>query len=331
MVQLVLNNLSARLASPIRWLIVAGIAYTLANAMLYIFAGPDSSSRPVQVSGANAPASSAGRTGVDINPLLARNLFGVAGERAVSRQTTAPAAVATQLPLELRGVFVAGQGGGSAAIIAQRGRPGLLYAVGENVAGSATLEDVQPDHVILRRAGVNETLHFPKAGQGWTPQSTIDDVPGDDVPGDDVPGSMDMPIDDMPALEPYEGVDDGVPDDGADGQSAGPADDEIGAEDPLTGYRERLTTDPEQALQDLGMTPVSDGSAGGYRVGNLAQSPYLSQTGLQPGDVILSVNGRPVGDPGQDRLEIDNVLAQGAARIEVQRGTRRFFITASLP
>ena len=49
MVLLVFNNLSARLASPIRWLIVAGIAYTLANAMLYILAGPDSSSRPVQV------------------------------------------------------------------------------------------------------------------------------------------------------------------------------------------------------------------------------------------------------------------------------------------
>jgi len=52
---------------------------------------------------------------------------------------------------------------------------------------------------------------------------------------------------------------------------------------------------------------------------------------LQPGDVILSVNGRPVGDLSQDRLEVDNVLAQGSARIEVQRGTRRFFVTASLP
>ena len=52
---------------------------------------------------------------------------------------------------------------------------------------------------------------------------------------------------------------------------------------------------------------------------------------MQPGDVILSVNGRPVGDLNQDRLELENVLAQGSARIEVQRGTRRFFVTASLP
>jgi hypothetical protein len=29
-------------------------------------------------------------------------------------------------------------------------------------------------------------------------------------------------------------------------------------------------------------------------------------------------------------MEIDNVLAQGSARLEVQRGARRFFVTASL-
>jgi general secretion pathway protein C len=81
----------------------------------------------------------------------------------------------------------------------------------------------------------------------------------------------------------------------------------------------------------LGVAPVADGASEGYRVGNLAQSPYLSQTGLQPGDVILSVNGRPVGDLNQDRLELDNVLAEGSARLEVQRGTRRFFVTATLP
>ncbi len=72
------------------------------------------------------------------------------------------------------------------------------------------------------------------------------------------------------------------------------------------------------------------GSAEGYRLDDLAQSPYLSQTGLQQGDVILSVNGKAVGDIRQDQQEIDNILAQGSARLEIQRGTRRFFITASL-
>ena len=94
--------------------------------------------------------------------------------------------------------------------------------------------------------------------------------------------------------------------------------------------RERLKADPRAALGELGLTPVGGEAAGGYRLDRLSQSPYLRQTGLKPGDVILSINGQPVGDVGRDRLELDNVLAQGSARIEVQRGERRFFITASL-
>jgi general secretion pathway protein C len=102
------------------------------------------------------------------------------------------------------------------------------------------------------------------------------------------------------------------------------------AGDFVSTYRKLIDEDPEAALSGLGIAPVSQGASSGYRLGNLADSPYLSQTGLQPGDVILSVNGRPVGDISRDKMEIDNVLAQGSARLEVQRGTRRFFVTASL-
>jgi len=95
-------------------------------------------------------------------------------------------------------------------------------------------------------------------------------------------------------------------------------------------YRLMMRDKPPQALSRLGVQVVSNRSGAGYRVGELADSSYLSQTGLQPGDIILSINDKPVGDLKQDREEIDNVLAQGKARLEVQRGTRRFFVTASL-
>jgi general secretion pathway protein C len=100
--------------------------------------------------------------------------------------------------------------------------------------------------------------------------------------------------------------------------------------DVISAIRDQVDADPAAALDALGISPVEEGGASGYRLCNLAQSPYLSQTGLQPGDVIVSVNGRPVGDLNQDRMEIDNVLAQGSARLEVQRGNRRFFVTAAL-
>ncbi|MCB1684040.1 MAG: PDZ domain-containing protein, partial [Pseudomonadales bacterium] len=96
-------------------------------------------------------------------------------------------------------------------------------------------------------------------------------------------------------------------------------------------YRQILADDPEGALADLGIAAVSAGSAEGYRLDSLsANSPYLQQTGLQPGDVILSVNGQAVGDIQRDQQQIDSVLSQGSARLEVQRGSRRFFVTASL-
>jgi general secretion pathway protein C len=98
----------------------------------------------------------------------------------------------------------------------------------------------------------------------------------------------------------------------------------------LNRYKQQLEEDPQGTLSSLGVSPVAEGAAQGYRLGNLAQSPALSQTGLQPGDVVLSVNGMPVGNVQQDKQQLDNVLAQGAARLEIQRGARRFFVTASL-
>ena len=95
-------------------------------------------------------------------------------------------------------------------------------------------------------------------------------------------------------------------------------------------YRTRLQANPEQALSDIGLQPVSASGTRGYRVASLANAPQLAQTGLQAGDVIVSVNGRPVGNVRTDRMEIDSVLAAGAARLEVQRGERRFFLQASL-
>jgi len=60
-------------------------------------------------------------------------------------------------------------------------------------------------------------------------------------------------------------------------------------------------------------------------------STYLRQTGLQQGDIILSVNGKPTNQVGKSEQMIQTLLAEGSARIEIQRGSRRFFITASIP
>ncbi len=301
------SEVAAKLAVPARWLVVAGIAYTLATSVLYFLSPPvtaPSGVTPVQRSAPERPAP-------DINAVAARDLFGSAESSPQEVPADTPT-VQTRLPLELLAVFVADQADQSAAIISQRGRPGLLYGVGDDVPGSATLVEVHDDHVVLRRAGVRESLRFPELSEILAARARSP-----------MPDDFDAQMNDQ-MVEEFASGDVGQEEfaDGGEGPES--------AEEFVEAYRDQLEEDPAGALEELGVEPVSEGAAEGYRVGDLAQSPYLSQTGLQPGDVILSVNGRPVGDLDQDRLELDNVLAQGSARLEVQRGTRRFFVTATL-
>lgn len=316
-----MNDIAANLATPARWLVVVGIAYTLATSALYFLAPPPGLPQNGPVRSGGDPAA---RPASDINAILASNLFGVTDATEVEDSAPVQAAVETRLPLELLGVFVADIEGDSAAIISQRGRQGLLYAIGDSVPGDATLVEVHSDHVILRRAGGRETLFFPSPSESLAirARSAVVDEPS--------ATDFEQPMDDHDI-----GFDEPSEDQAQQDEAAFYGDETLSSEEPTMGeligeYRERLEQDPDGALADLGVAPVAEGAAEGYRVGELADTPYLSQTGLQAGDVILSVNGRPVGDLNQDRMELDNVLAQGSARLEVQRGSRRFFVTAAL-
>ena len=49
------------------------------------------------------------------------------------------------------------------------------------------------------------------------------------------------------------------------------------------------------------------------------------------GDVILSVNGQPVGNMSNDQALIDQVMAQKRVRVGVQRKQRKFYLTVPIP
>lgn len=290
-----INAWIARALGPLRWALVVSIAYTLAStAMFFVSGSPETVAAPQ----AAAPSQSSQTTAsVDLGDILKANLFGRApdDEQARALQPTAE----TRLPLTLQGVFVAEPASDSAAIIARKGQAGRLYAIGDEVPGNATLRAVQAEQVILLRAGQHETLTFPEIKRFRRVQASSPTASADRGP----------PPDAEPADEP-------------------PPE---SAQELVERYRERLNDNPEKLLEELAVTPVSQGEAAGYRVGNLANLPYLSQTGLLAGDLILSVNGRPVGDVQADRSSINSLLANGSVRIEVQRGERRFFVTTSLP
>lgn len=313
------ETLLNRGVEPVRWLIVIGIAYTLANGIWSFFQTPVSNTvetRPTETSKTTrAPA--------NVNWILAKNLFGEAGAAPAASDDDEPT-VQTRLPLELQSVFVAEDttANPSAAIVAQRGKPGLRYKVGENLPGNAKLIEVRTDRIILRRAGVKETLMFPKIKSQLVADATEADET-DEQPSPRSNNTSRLPNTGPSTTRATTGDTPGASAANEDNSSPAP-------EDMVDTYREKLSDDAAGTLNELGIESVDSSGAAGYRIADTAQSPYLRQTGLQSGDVILSVNGRPVGDIEQDQLEIENIMAQGSARIEVQRGSRRFFITASL-
>ena len=318
-----LGKLATRAMMPAKWLIVLGMAYTLATTVLFI-AAPQEAASVQPEAPLTADARNSGPGAADLDAIIAANLFGVAraapAEAAVA-SATAESLVETRLPLVLHGVFVAEIPAESTAIVARKGRPEELIRIGERVPGNATLESVYLDHVLLRRGRSLERLAFPDSDRSIATPS-----PRPEPARAGSPEPRAMPGESVP--EPALSSNDPPP------PSAMAAQHNPGEGSPrelAERYRDRLKADPRGALGELGLTPVGGDGPGGYRLDRLSRSPYLRQTGLKPGDVVLSINGQPLGDVGRDRLELDNVLAQGSARLEIQRGERRFFITASLP
>ena len=92
-----------------------------------------------------------------------------------------------------------------------------------------------------------------------------------------------------------------------------------------------MLRNPEQVIRDFGFEPVAPGRASGYRVGSNASNSTVAGAGLQPGDVVVSVNGMPVGVAMNDARLFDQVRSAGRARVEVERNGRRFFLTVPIP
>ena len=87
--------------------------------------------------------------------------------------------------------------------------------------------------------------------------------------------------------------------------------------------RQDIDRDPRGFLTNLGLRTSADG---GYVLGAFADNDAF----LEPTDRILSVNGRPVGNPEEDHEQLEDIIAGGSVDVEVQRGKQRIKFTLSL-
>ena len=248
---------------------------------------------------------------INIEAVVSRNLFGKPVTQMSAQAQLVAKAAETRLPLELRAVFESSKRSISAAIIGQRGQNAKLFTVGDSVPGNAILEGVVGDKVLLRRAGKLEFLPFPEskyqATQNQKTRGAINQTKNEQLVISSDAGKQ-TPITDI--LEASE--------------ARAPTAESSTEPALLREFKEN----PREMISKIGL---SETKSGGYRVGNVSNSPYLRQSGLQSGDVILSVNGQTLSNVQNDRTQLAGLMAGGTARLEIQRGDIRFTITASMP
>jgi|TARA_B110000914_G_scaffold209201_1_gene207327 general secretion pathway protein C len=233
--------------------------------------------------------------------LATRQLFGRADDNQQEEVISAPT---TRLNLELQGVFLSDVPSTSSAIVAERGKDGKLYLVGDKLPGNSVLHSVESNHILLRRGARLEKLLF------ITKRLNIEASNSATASTSRRPSTQGNPTSSRPTQASQSGS-----------PSAGSA--------ILSAVRDRLQRNPQAVLKEYGLSAVAPGSSQGYKVDTA--HPALNNTGLQPGDRVVSVNGAPLGVAMNDARLIDQARAAGRVRVEVERGGRRFFLTIPIP
>lgn len=123
--------------------------------------------------GVIAAASRVQRAPLDIAAITNTHLFGVAPTPA-GNGANAPQ---TSMPLVLTGVIAANDPRDGLAILGPSAASTKVYAVGDNIPGSARLHSVFADHVLLERDGHLEALALPRQLAGNTPPPSLSAAP----------------------------------------------------------------------------------------------------------------------------------------------------------
>lgn len=202
------------------------------------------------------------------------------GAPASSSTANAPE---TTLNLTLRGIAAGGSAqAGSYAIIAASG-VGNVYGVGAQLPGGAKIQSILPDHVLLDLNGRLQSLRLPKNSGSSTSPARPTGAPTPPVPRN-VYGRT------LPA-----------------GQN-------------LNQLRNEIVQHPERLLDMMRAMPVmQQGKLKGYRVFPVGNSNAFSKLGLQPGDIVTSVNGTPLDNPAQSMKVLNNIRTSSQVSITFTR------------
>jgi len=225
--------------------------------------------------------------------------------------TAAGGEVVSNLNIKLKGVFASGPDAPSMAIINTGDRDQATRVGGEIVPG-VVLESVFPRHVLLRRAGALERVNLEERQQVAVaaPPTTASASRRARARAAAAAEAAPSPVARPQRPEPHAPVGDVATEPPAAPPPApmgAPAPQPATTAAPAPGAATTAAPAPGVAAKGLPITSVPPGS-------------ILERLGLQPGDVIRTVNGEAVASEADVARIVQQRGAQGTFIAEVQRG-----------
>jgi len=230
------------------------------------------------------------------------HLFGIVSKEIPKSVVVAPPpeikeAPDTQLRLVLKGVAASRDMLDAWAIIADRTGNEDNYTIDSEVPGGATLKEIYPDRVILLHNGRYETLRLPKDGlanNNLSPrQRNI--RRSSNIRNNNTRSQRTNTSRNVTQVSPQ-------------------------ATRALKEYRQKLISDPQSVMNTVRAEPYRQGGKlKGYRIFPGKDKVLFNQVGLQPGDVVVAINGIALDSPLKGLEVMQNITDATEVSMEVIR------------
>lgn len=279
---------------PIRVIILAGLVYAIVLAVQFFVFGAGEETDSGDLQEFSMPSK------VSAGKIIRANIFGELPKEPVEQVIEE-----TTLNLKLIGISYneADPALSRAYIVGRTKAKAVRCGVGQRVDG-VEITDIFEDHVLLQRAGRKESLYVEQRQQFITPVEETTFVPETSELAEGLITQADL---------------------------AGSEDAEDSTTTSSKGwvrqyydtYRERIENEPEEVLNEMGLSPVAEESAAGYRL----ETAMAERLGLHTGDILLSVNGQSVGNVGEDLARLEDHLEVDSLELGIQRGDTKITVT----
>ena len=208
------------------------------------------------------------------------------------------------------------------AIINESGQQ-TVYAVGQAIGTSgAVLEDVKPDHVVLKRNNNLEKLPLPKTETSGGNGSGTDQVMDEPAMMDDMGNVPDTPPDIVPAQ-----METPPPVESAPNSNAIPA---PIPPDAGAAVEPNMNAAKANLLSVVSPQPYeADGKFLGFKLMPGENAALFNQLGLQPGDLVTSLNGTLLDSPAAGMQAIQAASSLSQATLSITRGGQQLNLPIS--